>query len=342
IKEPCVKDSKLKILKFISYLYSHFTVFHQVFRFLVKKRNDFITIHAIGGSILTYSCIIASKLLRKKTMVECTLLNEPPVLQKGASLYKNLVTKLEKAIYTRADFFIPISPALSDQLLSIGIKPDKIEVVSNPVDSNKFSPPDDNGKQRLKKKLELIEKYSVFLFVGAIIRRKGVHLFPKMFRHVFSAFPNSMFVFAGEDNFTCEQKKNKDTLLSAANSSQIRFVGNVDNVNEFMKVADFFIFPTLRESLGNVVLEAMATGVPVLMNELPGISDFMIESGKNGFIIPDNNPHAYYDIICKLVEHPELYKNISRNAVITAKTRFSIENRNIKINRIYDKTSSKS
>ena len=60
----------------------------------------------------------------------------------------------------------------------------------------------------------------------------------------------------------------------------------IDNPDDFMKASDVFVFPTYNEGLGTPFLESIACGVPVIVNNIPGVFDEWVEYGKNGFIVP--------------------------------------------------------
>ena len=67
--------------------------------------------------------------------------------------------------------------------------------------------------------------------------------------------------------------------------------GFIHNIDEYMKLSDVFMFPSYYEGLGTPVLEAQACGVPIVMNELPGISDRWINIGNAGYVssLDENN-----------------------------------------------------
>ena len=92
------------------------------------------------------------------------------------------------------------------------------------------------------------------------------------------------------------------------NFSNVKFVGHIlrEDLNEYLNNSDVFIFPTLMDGFGMVVLEAMATGLPVICSKSCGAADAVF-GGENGFLI---EPHSYKDIIDKV-----LYFYYNRNQV---------------------------
>jgi glycosyltransferase involved in cell wall biosynthesis len=109
----------------------------------------------------------------------------------------------------------------------------------------------------------------------------------------------------------------------------------VDDVNDYLKMADYFLFPSRNEGLPNAVLEAMASGLPVLMNKIHGITDFIIEHKQNGFIIENNEVDMYLYFINQLESDKKYYEKIKTNAKSTITEKFTIEKRNKKLINLY-------
>ncbi len=87
------------------------------------------------------------------------------------------------------------------------------------------------------------------------------------------------------------------------------FTGNIENVNEYLKMADIFAFPSKREGLGLAALEAMASGLPLVTSNRNGINDYA-ENGKTGFMCEPDNEEAFADAIKRLYKDKELRKSI--------------------------------
>ena len=84
------------------------------------------------------------------------------------------------------------------------------------------------------------------------------------------------------------------------------------------KISDIFVFPSLIESFGIVIIEAMAAGVPLVVSEVPGCKD-LVKNNKNGFIVSKNNAEQFVDIILKLHNSKDLLRRIKKNCLNSVK-----------------------
>jgi glycosyltransferase involved in cell wall biosynthesis len=93
----------------------------------------------------------------------------------------------------------------------------------------------------------------------------------------------------------------------------VHLLGNVNNVPFYLQQADVFIHPAIYEPFGLVLLEAMAAGLPVISLDGGGNRDILVD-GKNGFLIPSNNPQLFVEKILHLSLHPNQYAIMSEFA----------------------------
>jgi glycosyltransferase involved in cell wall biosynthesis len=98
----------------------------------------------------------------------------------------------------------------------------------------------------------------------------------------------------------------------------VTLLGKIDNVEDFLQKADLYVFSCIKEGFGLTLIEAMASGLPVICLDGKGNRD-IIEDGKNGFMIYKNNPELFANKIIELVNNPELYQSMSKYAVEFAK-----------------------
>lgn len=89
--------------------------------------------------------------------------------------------------------------------------------------------------------------------------------------------------------------------------------GNVDNVEHFLQKADIYVHSALYEPFGLVLLEAMAAGLPVVCLDGGGNRD-IIEEGKNGFMVNEQNPELFAEIIIQIISNNEFYQAMSKYA----------------------------
>lgn len=153
-----------------------------------------------------------------------------------------------------------------------------IHVIPNGVDLQRFRPLErDESKTCLRRNLRLDPDAEVILAIGGIQRRKGTDVLVDAFVRLSHEHPNAHLVLIGPYQSTAEGKafcqRLSDIIASAEAHDRVSFIGLVNNVEEYLKVADLLVFPSRREGMGNAVLEAMACGVPVVLTPFVGLAD---------------------------------------------------------------------
>ncbi|MFA5033979.1 MAG: glycosyltransferase family 4 protein [bacterium] len=207
---------------------------------------------------------------------------------------------------------IAVSKKLKDDLQEyIGIDPKRINIIHNGVDLEEFTPDNrDISRQRV------LDSYLagttdsnsfIMLFVGDLIKRKGIDLLLNAMKQM---PPDIKLLIVGQERISYINK-----VAEYGMENNIKFIGFQSNIAKIYKGADILVVPSLYDSFGNVVLEAMACGTPVIVSKFAGSSE-IISDGINGLT---------FDTFEELVEKMELlyksrdlYKSISIKARETA------------------------
>ena len=195
-----------------------------------------------------------------------------------------------------ADYFIVASSMSRDSLLYSGVDEERISIIPYGVDFERF---------------EFVKKNDAgvplkMLYVGQISRRKGLHHLLKYTRENIGKVSLKL---AGD------LKPEYDLCKEYSNDSNIEFLGFVtrDKLAEVYKESDVFVFPTLGEGFGLVVLEALSCGVPVICSDLAGGNDAIID-GMNGFVFKAGNDIDMDQKIRKIINHEVSLPELSENA----------------------------
>ena len=152
----------------------------------------------------------------------------------------------------------------------------------------------------------LVDK-KVILFVGSLLKRKGVRVLLEAFQKVSTQFPNASLLWIGEGPLKSEVMKSKQSI-------PLGFI-QPSELPTYYGLADFFVLPSLNEPFGAVVCEAASAGLPVITTSAVGASaDFVLE-GKTGFIVPPNDTEALAERISLLISNDSLQKSMSVAAI---------------------------
>jgi len=177
------------------------------------------------------------------------------------------------------------------------------------------------------------------LFVGRLERRKGIDTLFKAIPHVLDANENVYFWIAGKDtNLGPDGQSFKEYLSSTLTGKQlshVKFFGFVteQQLNELYRTCDIFVAPSLYESFGQIYIEAMAWGKPVIGCNVGGVPE-VIQDGKTGIIVPPKDLVAIANAIISLANNNVAIK-IGSNGRKAVEDFFSIHNFTINSLRIY-------
>ncbi|MHA1268769.1 MAG: glycosyltransferase family 4 protein [Candidatus Helarchaeota archaeon] len=203
--------------------------------------------------------------------------------------------------------------------------------------SNFLQTPDYKFKQKLS-----IQNKKVILFVGQIRESKGIHVLIKALKIVKDKFPNIVLLCVGEppsykSNQYLHHLKKLSNKLGLSNI--VKFLGSIpyqDLISAY-SIADIFILPsTYYEYQGIVLLEAMASNVPVIGSSFGGIPDVVIDR-KNGLIFKNGDYFDLSDKIIELFENHDLRDQIIRTANEIIDKKYRWENAVNNIIKIYKK-----
>jgi UDP-glucose:(heptosyl)LPS alpha-1,3-glucosyltransferase len=172
------------------------------------------------------------------------------------------------------------------------VSSDDIAVIYNPIDLKKFHPSNrENYRFGIRTEYGLSEKDVVVLFVGSGFERKGVKYLIEA-AEMLDEHVTVMVVGKGSP----------EKLRSIIRKQRVIFCGPQKHIEQYYAAADFFVFPTLYEPFGNVHLEALASGLPVITTLNSGASE-IIEDGKSGFIVSEpENTEAIAEGMARLLD----------------------------------------
>lgn len=154
---------------------------------------------------------------------------------------------------------IGCSKSVSDYLNSYNVNSVYIQ---NGVDMEIFSPIDKHKKDKLKTKFNLPKDKTIFISVGHLSRRKDPITMLNSF--IESSIKNDSLLLVIGDGPLREE-----CLALCKNEDSIIFTGQIANVSDYIKIADWFVSSSLAEGLPNSVLEASACGVPSILSDIP-------------------------------------------------------------------------
>lgn len=238
-------------------------------------------------------------------------------------LKRKLLMLTDKITCYCATHIIPEGKGVKMDLLNHGITKKHLKVLGygnvKGVDMVRFS-----RRPAVMKLAETIKNDDVFtfVFVGRIVRDKGINELCKAFERLKESKPSIRLLLVGrfEDKLDPVSDKTKEVIN---NDNSIEAVGPKydDQLLAYYAVSDCFVFPSYREGFPNTVLEAGAMGLPSIVTDINGSRE-IVKDGENGIVIPSKNIEALYQAMNKMVSDNDMRCGMAVNAREMISTRF--------------------
>ena len=198
-----------------------------------------------------------------------------------------------------------ISKLVKDSYISNGLKINKLIDLNLGVDFEKYS----NVDKNLRSKNEF-----TVLFVGNVNPEKGVYVLLEAIKK--TNIKNIKVIFNGA--IPKYFKSIFDNKVKELDNKNINFVLSPGNPINNYAAASVFVLPSIHESFGLVVLEAMSASLPVIISDMVGAKD-CVKDGVNGFVFKSGNSDELAQILCKFYNNPRLVEQMGRQSSLIAK-----------------------
>lgn len=166
--------------------------------------------------------------------------------------------------------------------------------------------------KKIRHSLDIDSNSLVFIFVGRLVRDKGINELAATFDKLYKQFTDIHLILIGHDERTLDPL-NDNTLRIINDNPHIHAVGEKGDVRPWYAASDVLVFPSYREGFPNVVIEAGAMGLPSIVTDINGSRE-IIRQNKNGVIIPSQDADALYQTMNDFITHPQKIKAMGEKA----------------------------
>jgi glycosyltransferase involved in cell wall biosynthesis len=234
---------------------------------------------------------------------------------------------------------IAVSQAVADSLQQSGvIESSKITVVHNGIDTDRFGRWDETaGKRGDDSSAQRGDELSMLIgTVGHLAPIKGQDVFLRAAALISARRRDVQFVIVGEDK---SSEKNYRTFLENLVSElglngSVTMPGWQDDISRLLSSLTLFVSAARSEPFGLSIVEAMATGLPVIASASEGASE-IIEDGRTGKLVPLDDADALAEAITQLLDNPTERSRLGHNAQLTARQCYSLTRMAIDTERVY-------
>lgn len=208
---------------------------------------------------------------------------------------------------------------------SVGVPPSRITQACNGVDTERFQPAPDGAAQPLADCPFSPAQHWLLGTVGRMQTVKNQTLLARAFvlalQRQPELRPRLRLVLAGEGPLRAQAAQ----LLADAGMSELAWLpGQRDDVADVMRALHCYVLPSLAEGISNTILEAMASGLPVIATQVGGNAE-LVEHGRTGLLLPSGDEQALAQAILELATQPERARAMGRAGRGLAQQRFSLQ-----------------
>ena len=280
-------------------------------RFLRDEQIDILHTHLFFAGIIG----VLAKRLHKRTTVAVMRHHTGVVRMLGSMLH----IAADKWMAEKADHVLTVSKAAKRYMIEVDkIKRDDIDVVYLGFDFDKYAP-NTVQRERVRRELGLEENDFVIGYVANFAPGKGHLQLIEAFADIAEQAPDAKLLFAGRGSLP-----EVDQAAKRANSGKIIFAGWRDDIPACLNSMDLFVQPSLSEAFSQVLIEAMACGLPVIATDVGGANE-VIDNGMNGVLIDANDPDAIAREVLELYGSAQLRNNFAKAGRSTVRENFIIE-----------------
>ena len=317
-------------LRYMSQLWQDFT-------FNVNVATKLLRYGSAGEVALLYSVdefsIIVTTVCRwkrMKTIIQMSLVgaDDPGSFQYS---WYSVLTRMKIRAFHIADLVIGLSTALTTSCIRAGIDARKIVRIPNGVDLQTFHPPADRNQK--KRDVKLDESQTHLIFVGSALHRKGIDVLIPCFVEI-AKCQNVELLVVGEHEFDDGARNDqgrRDLVASlkrliSENSLQdrVHWLGQIENVSDYLQASDIFFFPTRREGLPNALAEAMACGLAVVTSKVEGVTTDLVQHEVDGLLVAGFEPEDYQEQIERLLDSRPWVQELGSRAADKIQRDFSL------------------
>lgn len=258
-----------------------------------------------------------ARLKQLRTIVRMSLMGDDDPYSRLLRAKRGQIWEYLKLLFFRnVDSVVAISTAMVESCNHAGLTNTKVVTIPYGVDTRAYKEIDRFSKAGIRRELGLHQDKQYVVFVGSAIERKGIDVMIDSFLRLRESMRNVELLIIGPNEFDPRRHYNGQILQEAVKRCKtkiddagldrsVHWIGQVDNVHDYMSAADVFCLPTRREGLPIVVIEAMACGLPVVVACLDGVTTDLITSGEDGTIVHGYDASDYARSIKNILTHPD-------------------------------------
>jgi glycosyltransferase involved in cell wall biosynthesis len=199
---------------------------------------------------------------------------------------------------------------LASRAVRLGAPEESVTAIPYGVEASAFAPATGDARARARLELGVADDTFVILAVGRLVAKKGFEFLIRALETIQDSGTQPLLVIAGEGDL---ESRLKDVASESGTTERVVFLGNVDRerIGRLFAAADTLAVPSIHDDAGNVdglpnvVLEGLASGLPLVASGIAGIPD-VIRHEQNGLLVPEKESGALSSALRRLAVDPGL------------------------------------
>jgi glycosyltransferase involved in cell wall biosynthesis len=242
---------------------------------------------------------------------------------------KDAVEEFSAWFCNQVDHVISPTSEIKTELQKYGVER-PITVLPTGIDTESFEKPD---KFDIRKKHEIPPDHKILLFVGRLAKEKNLGFILEIFKELHKKFQKIKLIIVGDGPM---KPKIEEYIADEEAGKNIILTGYIkrDNLIEYYKQSDLFVFASVTETQGLVVLESLAAGTPVVAVAKKGIKDVLMD-GQGALLINDVDKYEFLKKVEKLLKDEDLLNNLSVIGKEYVKNYWSMEIMTERLEKLY-------
>jgi glycosyltransferase involved in cell wall biosynthesis len=306
-----VRCKKIRIERNISLLRDIQSLFRLYFYF-IKEKPDIVHTHTPKAGLLgMLAAFLAHIPVRLHTVAGLRFMGT-------SGLKRQVLIFMERVTFFCAHKIYPNSKIQCEFIITNRFCPQKkIKVIangsSNGIDTHNFNPGlfSIEDKRNLRKELNISEKDTVFIFIGRLVEDKGINELVSVFPTLASEYSIKLLLVGQYERELNPLLPQTEKIIDE--NPHIICTGYQADVRPYLAISDIFVFPSYREGLPNVVMQAGAMALPCIVTEINGCKE-IIKDAVNGLIIPPKDEVALKEKMLVLLNDSNLCERLKSKA----------------------------
>jgi glycosyltransferase involved in cell wall biosynthesis len=289
----------------------------------LAPRVDIVNLHGFSRKAILF--VALSRIFRKRFVLtmQTSVQDEPAAVRRDGAL--------AFWAYRSADLYLSVSPGLSRGYLEGGMPASRLRDVRNAVETDRFRPADDAERAALRAELGLARDRPLVLFVGYFSRDKRPDVMYRAWLASVHAGTDAGLIMIGATRAVhgevdaamgpaIREWAARDGVLD-----RVVFVEATTTIERYVRAANLFVLPSVREGLPIALIEAMSCGLPCVASRLPGATDALIEDGVSGLLVAPDDEAAMTQAIVAVLADPALAARLGAGARAAVLERYAID-----------------